>query len=103
VTQGGYGKRTPLSEYRTQSRGGVGIITQKITSKVGEVVGAKMVKETDDVLVTTNEGQAIRMKASDISTVGRNTQGVRLINLKPGEHVTGVAVFNEEDDEGAEE
>ena len=99
VTSGGYGKRTSLEEYRMQSRGGVGIITQKVTHKVGHVVAATMVKETDQVMVTTNQGQVIRMSCSDISTFGRNTQGVRLISLKSGERVTGLALLEIEDSE----
>lgn len=98
ITENGYGKRTPLDEYRKQSRGGVGIITQKITDKVGQVVGVKKVKDTDSVLVTTNEGQSIRTPVSDISIFGRNTQGVRIMNLKDGEYVTSVALIR--DDEG---
>ena len=100
ITENGYGKRTPLEEYRKQSRGGVGIITQKITDKVGQVVGVKKVKDTDSVLVTTNEGQSIRTPVSDISIFGRNTQGVRIMNLKDGEYVTSVALIR--DDEGDE-
>ena len=99
VTSGGYGKRTLLEEYRVQNRGGVGIITQKITDKVGHVVGAAKVKEKDQIMVTTDQGQVIRMSCSDISIVGRNTQGVRLINLKDGEHVTGAALIASEDNE----
>ena len=103
VTQKGYGKRTPIDEYRSQSRGGVGIITQKITDKVGPLVGARLVSDSSHIMVTTNEGQAIRMKVSDISVFGRNTQGVRLMNLKAGEHVTGVAVIAHDEDEETEE
>ncbi|MEZ4870997.1 MAG: DNA gyrase subunit A [Bdellovibrionales bacterium] len=99
VTEGGYGKRTPIDEYRVQSRGGVGIITQKTTAKVGKVVAATLVREDQHLMITTNEGQAIRMKCSDISTFGRNTQGVRLININSGERVTGVAVLDQEDDD----
>ena len=99
VTECGYGKRTPLDEYRVQSRGGVGIITQKTTDKVGKVVAATLVSEDQHIMITTNEGQAIRMKCSDISTYGRNTQGVRLINIKNGEHVTGVAVLDSDENE----
>lgn len=99
ITKNGYGKRTPLDEYRKQSRGGVGIITQKITDKVGEVVSVKKVSETDNVLVTTNEGQTIRTSVKDISIFGRNTQGVRIINLNSGEHVTGVALIQDDQDE----
>ena len=97
VTKGGYGKRTSLDEYRVQSRGGVGIITQKTTEKVGEVVSARRVSEDEELIITTNEGQAIRMACKEISKFGRNTQGVRLINLKDGEYVTGVAVLKSED------
>jgi DNA gyrase subunit A len=99
ITKNGYGKRTPLDEYRKQSRGGVGIITQKITDKVGEVVSVKKVQETDNILVTTNEGQTIRTKIKDISIFGRNTQGVRIINLNNGEHVTGVALIQDDQEE----
>lgn len=101
VTQNGYGKRTPIDEYRTQSRGGVGIITQKITDKVGNVVGALLVTETCEVLVMTNTGQAIRMKCSEISLMSRNTQGVRLMNLKEGEFVTSVALIQEGSGDGS--
>jgi DNA gyrase subunit A len=93
VTENGFGKRTPLDEYRTQSRGGVGIITQKTTDKVGNVVGTRSVLDTDEVMVTTDKGQVIRMTCSDISVVGRNTQGVKLINLNPDEKVTGLALI----------
>lgn len=103
VTASGYGKRTPLSEYRVQSRGGVGIITQKITERVGHVVAARRVKDTDHIMITTNEGQAIKMKCSDISIFGRNTQGVRLINIKDNEYVTGLAVFGNDDSEEDDE
>ncbi len=99
VTSKGYGKRTPIDEYRIQSRGGVGIITQKTTDKVGVVVSTRMVRDEDQLLVTTNKGQAIRMRCSDISVIGRNTEGVRLMHLHEGEHVTGVALI---DDDGSE-
>lgn len=102
ITKNGYGKRTPLDEYRKQSRGGVGIITQKITDKVGEVVSVKKVSESDNILVTTNEGQTIRTSVKDISIFGRNTQGVRIINLNQGEHVTGVALIQDDQDEEGE-
>lgn len=102
VTEGGYGKRTPVSEYRAQSRGGVGVITQKTTDKVGKVVAAKKVKDSDHIMIMTDEGQAIRMKCSDISKLGRNTQGVRLINLKSGERVTGLAVLDGENEDSAD-
>ena len=99
VTEKGYGKKTLAKEYRTQNRGGVGIITQKTTNKVGNVVGTASVKLKDDVMVITNKGQLIRMKTSKISTYGRNTQGVRLINLKPEETVANFTLIVEEDEE----
>jgi DNA gyrase subunit A len=99
LTANGFGKRTPMEEYRTQSRGGVGIITQKTTDKVGNVVAARLVKDSDQILLTTNNGQAIRVRASEISVMGRNTQGVKVINLKDGEFVTGLALI---DDDGSE-
>ncbi len=97
VTRNGYGKRTSMEEYRTQSRGGVGIITQKTTDKVGDLVTASFVTDKEQILVMTNNGQTIRTRCQEISTLGRNTQGVRLMDLKDGEYVTSVAVM--EDDE----
>jgi DNA gyrase subunit A len=97
VTQNGYGKRTPVSEYRRQSRGGVGIITQKTSDKSGLVVSARIVNDLHQVLLSTNKGQSIRMKCSDISIIGRNTQGVRLMNLNEGEYITSVALMDESD------
>ena len=98
VTEKGYGKRTLIEEYRTQSRGGVGIITQKTTDKVGLVVGTRSVLDIDEVMVTTDKGQVIRMNCSDISVVGRNTQGVRLITLNDDETVTGLALITDNAD-----
>jgi DNA gyrase subunit A len=98
VTEGGYGKRTSVDEYRVQSRGGVGIITQKTTDKVGLVVGTSKVKDTHEIVISTDKGQVIRMKISDISVLGRNTQGVRLINLDNKEEVvTGFALLDEDE------
>lgn len=101
VTENGYGKRTPIDEYRVQSRGGVGIITQKTTDKVGKVVGTRSVLDTDEVMVTTDKGQTIRMPCAGISVVGRNTQGVRLITLNEDEKVTGIALISDEGDDSA--
>lgn len=103
VTTKGYGKRSEFSEYRIQSRGGVGIITQKTTDKVGQVVGTKKVSPTKELILSTDQGQVIRMKISDISIIGRNTQGVRLINLDDKqEFVTGLAVIEDEEKAGEE-
>lgn len=98
ATAGGYGKRSEMIEYRAQNRGGVGIITQKTSDKIGLVVTCRTVTDGDDVVVTTDQGQTIRMSCKDISVLGRNTQGVRLISLKESEFVTSVAVVRAEDD-----
>jgi DNA gyrase subunit A len=103
VTSKGYGKRSEPAEYRVQSRGGVGIITQKTTDKVGIVVGTKKVSSLHELILSTDQGQVIRMKISDISVLGRNTQGVRLINLdEKQEFVKGIAVVEDEDKAGEE-
>lgn len=103
VTSKGYGKRSALDEYRVQSRGGVGIITQKTTDKVGIVIGTKKVSDGQELILSTDNGQVIRMRISDISVLGRNTQGVRLINLDDKQEVvTGVAVVEDEDKTGEE-
>jgi len=86
-----------------QSRGGVGIITQKTTDKVGIVIGTKKVSDGQELILSTDNGQVIRMRISDISVLGRNTQGVRLINLDDKQEVvTGVAVVEDEDKTGEE-
>ncbi len=102
VTSKGYGKRTPIDEYRVQSRGGAGIITHKVTDRVGDVVSTKLVKDEDQLLVTTDKGQAIRIRVSDISVIGRNTGGVKLMNLIDGEKVTGVALIDDPGEDGEE-
>ena len=97
VCANGYGKRTELSEYRDQSRGGKGIITIKTSERNGEVVGALTVSEIDEVMLSTNQGTMIRTRVSEIRTAGRNTQGVRLINVQEGEFVTGVTRIAQEE------
>ncbi len=92
ITRNGYGKRTELSEYRVQSRGGKGLITIKTTERNGPVVAAARVLDTEEVMLITNHGMLIRMVSSGISVIGRNTQGVRLITLESSEEqVVGVA------------
>jgi DNA gyrase subunit A len=82
VTANGYGKRSELSEYRVQSRGGKGIITIKTTERNGPVVAALPVRESEEVMLITNRGMLIRLPARQISVIGRNTQGVRLIAVE---------------------
>ncbi len=102
VTEKGFGKRTKISEYREQSRGGKGLISIKVTDKTGEVVAIKLVEDPNELMIITNKGTLIRTKIKDIKTIGRNTQGVRLIKLKDAEKVSAVARVAEEDDEEAE-
>ena len=103
VAEGGYGKRTEMDEYRLQSRGGKGIITMKATDKTGRVVGVQQVTEDDQLMLISNKGKIIRMRIKDIRIIGRNTQGVRLIELEEGERVVSLARLAEkEEDEPAE-
>jgi DNA gyrase subunit A len=97
VAEKGYGKRTALDEYRLTSRGGKGIITMNVTDRVGRVIGVRMVRDDDDVMLITDGGKVIRMPVRGISVIGRNTQGVRLIDLAEGETVVGVARLAEKD------
>ncbi len=99
VTENGFGKRTSMEEYRLQNRGGMGLITQKTTDKAGMVVSARLVHDKHQILLTTNNGQAIRMRCSDISVISRNTQGVKLMNLKDEEFITSVALLEDEADD----
>jgi DNA gyrase subunit A len=85
VTEHGYGKRSEISEYRVTRRGGKGIITIKTTERNGNVVAVKEVVDGDELMIITRSGQMIRMPVSGISVIGRNTQGVRLVDLKPEE------------------
>jgi DNA gyrase subunit A len=96
VTENGYGKRTKTEEYRIQSRGGKGILTIKATERNGNVVYSYQVNETDQLMIITEQGKIIRLRVADISVIGRNTQGVKLIDLAPGEKVVGVAKVIEE-------
>ncbi|MEE9225222.1 MAG: DNA gyrase subunit A [Bacteroidota bacterium] len=100
ATEHGFGKRSDVKGYRVSHRGGKGIITVKITNKTGKMVAIKEVTESDDVVVVTERGMIIRQHASDIREAGRNTQGVRLIRLEPGDTVADVApVLAEENEE----
>lgn len=96
VTENGYGKRTPTEEYRRQSRGGKGILTLRITEKNGPVVYTCQTEEQDQIMIITAHGRIIRLRVTDISVIGRNTQGVKLIDLSEGEKVVGVAKVMEE-------
>ena len=99
VAENGYGKRTDMEEYRLQSRGGKGIITMKTTDKTGRVVGAQQVTEEDQLMLVTNNGKIIRLRVKDIRVIGRNTQGVRLIDLEDSERVVSLARLAEKEEE----
>ncbi len=95
VTENGYGKRTPVEDYPVQGRGGQGVITMKTNEKTGSVVGVEQVTDNDELLVVTSNGNIIRMPVDGISTMGRNTQGVRLARIQEGNHVVAVEKFVE--------
>ncbi len=99
VAEGGFGKRTEMDEYRLQSRGGKGIITMKTTDKTGRVIGVQQVTEEDQLMLVSNNGKIIRMRIKDIRVIGRNTQGVRLIELEEGERVVSLARLAEKEEE----
>lgn len=98
VTENGYGKRTKSDEYPTQARGGKGVITIKSSERNGPVVYAYEVKDSDQLMIITGHGKIIRFRVEDISVIGRNTQGVKLIDLGEGEGVVGVAKIMEEEE-----
>ena len=99
VSENGYGKRSAMDEYRRTHRGGKGIITMKTTEKTGRVVGVRMVTDADQIMLVTNGGKVIRMQVNEVRVIGRNTQGVRLIDMEPGEHVAALARLAERDDD----
>lgn len=94
VTDKGQGKRTDISEYRVQTRGGKGIINLKVTDRTGLIVGSKFINETHDIMLISAAGIIIRMNAADISTYGRNAQGVKLMDLEAGDKVAALAIVN---------
>src|SRR5262245_37796030 len=97
VCERGYGKQTPLEEFRLQSRGGKGVILIDASERNGPVVGVAMVGPTDEVMLVTDRGQTLRTKVSEIRETGRNAQGVRLMNVEEGERVVAIEAFAETD------
>lgn len=100
VAEHGFGKRTPMSDYRIQGRGGSGILTMNCTDKTGKVVGAEVVDDGDRLLVMTHKGKGIRMKIKEIRTTGRVAQGVKLVNLGAGDSVASIARIVKGTDDG---
>src|SRR5688572_10660938 len=102
VAQNGYGKRTELEEYRLQSRGGVGIINIQTSDRNGKVVGIAYVHDDDELMLISQQGMILRMKAGDIRVIGRATQGVRLIEMEEGDAVVSVAKLAEKEEDSDE-
>ncbi|MEK7773211.1 MAG: DNA gyrase subunit A [Deltaproteobacteria bacterium] len=98
VTERGYGKRTEFSEYRGQARGGSGLINIKITDRNGPVAGIVKVTDSDELMISTSVGKIIRIAMNGVTVIGRNTQGVRLMEIEPDEKITGIAPIAEKED-----
>jgi len=103
ATDNGYGKRTPIDQYPVHGRGGQGVVSIQVNERNGEVVGAALVAEEDQIMLITNSGILVRTKVSEISSMGRNTQGVKLIGLGEGEQLVGIERVAEENDETDED
>lgn len=96
ITENGFGKRTELEEYRVQNRGGKGVITYKITPKTGNIVGIRIANGTEDVMMITDKGTIIRLKVSEVSVLGRSTQGVTLMRTNDGGKVVSIEIIEPE-------
>ena len=105
ASENGIGKRTSFGEYRSQTRGGKGIITMKVTGKTGQVVGAVAVEEDDELMLMTTGGQSIRIRCSEVRETGRNAQGVKLVTLRGNEKLQDIAkvVAGDDDEEESED
>jgi DNA gyrase subunit A len=99
VTEQGYGKRTELGEYRIQSRGGIGIINIQTSDRNGKVIGVSQVSDDDELMLITQQGKILRMASKDIRTIGRATQGVRLIEIEGDDRAVSIARLAERDDD----
>jgi DNA gyrase subunit A len=99
VTEQGYGKRTELEEYRVQSRGGVGIINIQTSERNGKVIGVAQVSDDDELMLITQQGKILRMASRDIRTIGRATQGVKLIDIEGDDRAVSIARLAEKDEE----
>src|SRR5438552_17052100 len=95
-------KRTAFDDYRRQSRGGKGIITMKTGEKTGDVVGALTVRETDEIMLIPNKGQMVRTRVKEIRETGRNTMGVKLMDLRNGDKLQAIAPVVSEAEEEAQ-
>jgi len=98
VSENGMGKRTPIEEFTPQRRGGKGVLCYKITEKTGDIVGAKLVQDDHDLLLITTEGIVIRISVNDISVIGRNTSGVKLMNIDQDSDIMVASIAKVRDD-----
>ena len=98
VTENGFGKRTPVDQYRIQTRGGIGIINVKVTEKTGFVIGIKVVDSEQEFMLVSSEGIIIRSNIEEISVISRNTQGVKVMSLENDDKVAALAVFDIKDE-----
>jgi len=103
VTENGYGKRSFIDDYRTQTRGGKGVFSIKTSKRNGKMVSLLLVDDNDELMMVTDKGKLIRTSNKSINVISRNTQGVRLINLSPGEKLIGIARLPEEEDPADED
>ena len=104
VTENGYGKRTAIEEYPAKSRATKGVVSIKVSERNGKVVGAVQVEEQDEIMLITDSGTLVRTRVNEVSVIGRNTQGVRIIRTADDEHVVALQRIDEvEEEEGAEE
>jgi DNA gyrase subunit A len=95
ATENGFGKRTPVSDYPAKSRATQGVVSIKVSERNGKVVGAVQVNDSDEIMLISDQGTLVRTRVEEVSTVGRNTQGVRLIRTIEGEHVVGLQRIDE--------
>jgi DNA gyrase subunit A len=100
ISENGYGKRTPLGDYRLTARGGKGVINMKVTPRIGKVVAIMEVMEDSDLIIVTQQGKIIRIESSEIRQAGRSTQGVRLVRMEEGDRVAAASVITEENGNG---
>ena len=100
ISENGFGKRTPVQDYRLTARGRKGVINMKTTPKVGKVVAVLSVKENTDLMIITKEGKIIRLESGEIRQAGRSTQGVRLVRMEEGDQVAAASVIPETEENG---
>jgi DNA gyrase subunit A len=96
ITEGGFGKKTDITEFRIQRRGGLGISLHKLSAKTGPLASALFLEGSEDVIIFSSSGKAIRISSEEIPTLARSTQGSRMITLLPGERVTKVIKIDKE-------